>query len=141
MIWALRNWRIIAAVGFMAGLFYAGWHVRGNVERADDLRAAVALKTAQIAVQAKAIKIAEEKAHAYEIQREIVAADLAVTDGVLNSLRADLANIGKGSNPSSPDAARVAGILGECADEVVRLASAADSLAAKVTALQAYVRD
>lgn len=49
MIWALRNWRIIAAVGFMAGLFYAGWHVRGNVERADDLRASNASLRAELA--------------------------------------------------------------------------------------------
>ena len=140
----LRNWRAIAMAAALGGAFYAAWHVRGMMVQVNDLRASLAQKTALLGAYEKAIKDARKRDKEYEAQRQMVAANLAVADGQLDRLRADLAQIGIGGDsgtPSSPDAARIAGILGECSGEVVRLAGEADELAAKVTGLQAWVMD
>lgn len=47
------NWRVLATLGALAGLFYGGWAVRGYVERADDLRAAVASLQSDLASERK----------------------------------------------------------------------------------------
>ena len=116
--WAFVAW---AAVSITNGRWYA-----------NELRQ----QSAQIEAQKRMVKNADRAATEYEAGRSILAADLAATYGQLDRLRADLANIGSGIAPSSPDAARIAGILGECAGEVFRLAGAADSLAGKVTGWQ-----
>jgi hypothetical protein len=97
-------------------------------------------QAAQIEAQKRMVRNADRAATEYEAGRSILAADLAATDGELDRLRADLANLGKGVAPSSPDVARIAGILDQCASEVVRLAGDADRLASKVTGWQEWYR-
>jgi hypothetical protein len=93
-------------------------------------------QAAQIEAQKRMVKNADNAATKYQSESALVDANLAVLTGTLDRLRADLAAIGSPSAPSSPEATRIAGILGECASEVVRLAGAADTLAGKVTGWQ-----
>ena len=93
---------------------------------------------AQIEAQKRMVKNADKAATKFEADRTLADANLAVVTGTLDRLLADLAAIGSPSAPSSPAAKRIAGILGECAGEVVRLAGRADSLAGKVTGWQEW---
>lgn len=142
MIWAvLRHWRLIALAAALAGAFWAGWAWQGAIAAQKASALVAAAQAAELSQTKRMMQNAEQAAREYEAGRAVVAADLAVATGQLDRLRADLARIGTDSSaPSSPDAARIAGILGECAGEVVRLAGEADGLAAKVTGLQAWAR-
>jgi hypothetical protein len=93
---------------------------------------------AQIEAQKRMVKNADKAATEYQSGLAIDAANLAVVTGTLDRLHADLANLGAGQPSSSPAIARIAGILDQCASEVVRLAGDADRLAGKVTGWQEW---
>lgn len=144
---------IIVAV-VLAATFGAGWksgtervQTKWDAERAALTQAALeAERAARAEEQAKAAK-ATEVANVYRQQARAAQAAAGAARSELDRLRDDLASANSGGTCTADSAGRPDGtdpareLVGACATELSIVAAAADIAEARVTALQAWIRE